>query len=131
MRTEPFGLPPKGGLHSVYRVAHTKNVTGLDTQGQLCNGHDSTPGASCVPRVASALLLMCTMCGCSGSPSRNILGSYFPSWMVCALGGLVAALIARVALRTTGLLAELPVPLVVFLSIGCATTFALWLLWLA
>ncbi len=69
--------------------------------------------------------------GCSSSPSRNILGSYFPSWMVCALVGLVAALAARAALKASGLLGELPVPLVVLLSIGCATTFALWLLWLA
>jgi hypothetical protein len=51
--------------------------------------------------------------------------------MVCALGGLVAALAVRVALKATGLLPELPVPLVVLLAIGCATTFALWLLWLA
>ena len=34
-------------------------------------------------------------------------------------------------MKTTGLLAELPAPLVALLSIGCATTFALWLLWLA
>ena len=93
-------------------------MTELHTQRQL-------------PRLASALLVMCTMYGCSGSPSRNILGSYFPSWMVCALVGLAVALIARVALKTTGLLAELPAPLVALLSIGCATTFALWLLWLA
>jgi hypothetical protein len=80
---------------------------------------------------AWALLLLCTLCGCNGSPSRNILGSYFPSWMVCALGGLVAALAARVALQATGLLIELPAPLVVLLAVGCATTFALWLVWLA
>jgi hypothetical protein len=80
---------------------------------------------------ACALLLMCTLSGCDGSPSRNILGSYFPSWMVCALGGLVAALVARVILKATGLLTELPAPLVVLLSVGCATTFALWLAWLA
>ncbi len=98
---------------------------------ELHNTHDSGRGARHLPRMASALLLMCTMCGCNGSPSRNILGSYFPSWMVCALAGLVVALIARVALKATGLLAELPAPLVVLLSIGCATTFALWLLWLA
>ena len=75
--------------------------------------------------------MACALCGCNGSPSRNILGSYFPSWMVCALGGLAAALLARVVLKATGLLPELPVPLVVLLSIGCATTFALWLVWLA
>ena len=51
--------------------------------------------------------------------------------MVCALVGLVVALLARIALKTSGLLAELPAPLVVLLSIGCATTFALWLVWLA
>jgi hypothetical protein len=74
---------------------------------------------------------MGTMAGCSGSPSRNILGSYFPSWMVCALLGLVVALAARAALKTAGLLGELPAPLVVLLCIGCATTFAFWLAWLA
>jgi hypothetical protein len=78
-----------------------------------------------------ALLLMSSICGCNGSPSRNILGSYFPSWMVCALVGLLVALVARFALKASGLLTELPAPLVVLLSIGCATTFGLWLLWLA
>jgi hypothetical protein len=51
--------------------------------------------------------------------------------MICALVGLGVALIARAVLKASGLLAELPAPLVVLLSIGCATTFALWLLWLA
>ena len=81
--------------------------------------------------VGTGLLLLCALYGCNGSPSRNILGSYFPSWMVCALAGLVAALAARVVLKSTGLLTQVPVPPVVLLSIGCATTFALWLLWLA
>ncbi len=81
--------------------------------------------------VAAALLLSTLLGGCSGSPSRNILGSYFPSWMVCALLGLMVALLARVALKYTGLLSEVPAPLIVLLSIGCATTFALWLVWLA
>jgi hypothetical protein len=81
--------------------------------------------------LTGAFLLICMISGCSASPSRSILGSYFPSWMVCALIGLMAALVARVVLKATGLLAELPAPLVVLLSIGCATTFALWLLWLA
>jgi hypothetical protein len=84
-----------------------------------------------VPTILPALLLISSMCGCSGSPSRNILGSYFPSWMVCALGGLVVALVARFALKAAGLLTEIPAPLVVLLAIGCATTFGLWLLWLA
>ncbi len=51
--------------------------------------------------------------------------------MVCAIGGIVAAVIARAILKATGLLAELPAPLPVILAIGCAVTFGLWLLWLA
>jgi len=80
---------------------------------------------------ALALMGIGLLTGCSGSPSRAILGSYFPSWMVCALIGLISALVARVGLKATGLIGELPAPLVVLLSIGCATTFAVWLLWLA
>jgi hypothetical protein len=87
--------------------------------------------ARLVLTLAEAILLSCMISACSGSPSRNILGSYFPAWMVCALVGLAAALAVRVALKATGLLTELPAPLVVLLSLGCATTFALWLLWLA
>jgi hypothetical protein len=71
------------------------------------------------------------LAGCNGAPSRNILGSYFPSWMVCALAGLGVALLARMLFRVTGLLDELPAPFVVLLAIACATTFALWLVWLA
>ena len=71
------------------------------------------------------------LAGCNGAPSRNILGSYFPSWMVCALAGLGVALLARMLFRLTGLLDELPAPFVVLLAIACATTFALWLVWLA
>ena len=81
--------------------------------------------------LTTALSLTSMISGCSGSPSRDILGSYFPSWMVCSLVGLAVALAARAVLKASGLLGELPAPLVALLSIGCAVTFALWLLWLA
>jgi hypothetical protein len=76
------------------------------------------------------LAALMSLVGCNGAPSRNILGSYFPSWMVCALLGIAVAGIARAIFKATGILEELPVAFVVFLAIGCATTFALWLLWL-
>jgi hypothetical protein len=69
--------------------------------------------------------------GCDGAPSRNILGSYFPSWMVCALVGLALALAARAIFKAVGMLEEIPVPLVVMLAIGSAGTFAMWLIWLS
>jgi hypothetical protein len=51
--------------------------------------------------------------------------------MVCALVGIAVAAIARTIFKATGILQELPMPLVVLLAIGTAATFALWLFWLA
>lgn len=76
------------------------------------------------------LVALLSLGGCNGAPSRNILGSYFPSWMVCAILGIAVAGIGRAIFKATGVLPELPVPFVVLLAIGCASTFALWLVWL-
>jgi hypothetical protein len=92
-------------------------------------------GASCrfapPARLWRAAPLLGLLGGCDGAPSRNILGSYFPSWMVCALVGIALALAARAIFKASGLLEELPVPFVVMLAIACAGTFAMWLIWLS
>jgi hypothetical protein len=82
-------------------------------------------------RLWRAAPMLGLLAGCDGAPSRNILGSYFPSWMVCALVGIAFALVARAIFKASGLLEELPVPFVVMLSIACAATFAMWLIWLS
>ena len=79
----------------------------------------------------AAALALAVLAGCSGAPSRNILGSYFPSWMVCALGGIAVGLLARSVLKAAGVLEEVPAPFAVILAIIVAASCALWLLWLA
>ena len=76
-----------------------------------------------------AVLLFLT--GCSGAPSRNILGSYFPSWMICVLIGLGVSIVVRWILVRLGMEKELPAPIVVHLALTVAFSFAAWLLWLA
>lgn len=81
-----------------------------------------------------AALLMLTgalLQGCSGAPSRNILGSYFPSWMVCALIALIITVIVRSLFVKAGIDATLPAPLIAYLGMFAAFTFAVWLIWLA
>jgi hypothetical protein len=97
---------------------------------QAFDSGDQTPRSSEVLRRLLYVAVV-SLGGCNGAPSRNILGSYFPSWMVCALIGIAVAGIARAILKASGILQELPVPFVVLLAIGCATTFGLWLVWLA
>jgi hypothetical protein len=69
--------------------------------------------------------------GCSSSPSRNILGSYFPSWMICALVGMGATVALRVVLAKLSIDGELPIPIVTYLSFATAVSLGMWLLWLA
>ena len=91
-------------------------------------------GFLCLPpaaRLWCAAPIVVFVGGCDGAPSRNILGSYFPSWMVCALVGIALALVARVVFKASGLLEELPVPFVVMLAIACAGNFTMWLIWLS
>jgi hypothetical protein len=76
-----------------------------------------------------APLLMLT--GCSSAPSRSILGSYFPSWMICVLIGMCATILVRGIFVKVGIDTELPMPVVVYLAFTIAFSFAIWLLWLA
>ena len=68
---------------------------------------------------------------CSSAPSRNILGSYFPSWMICVLIGVGLSIVVRWILVKLDMEKELPVPIVVHLAFAIAFSFAAWLLWLA
>jgi hypothetical protein len=75
--------------------------------------------------------LLLVLTGCSSAPSRNILGSYFPSWMICALVGIAATVALRVVLAKFGIDAELPIPIVIYLAFATAVSLGMWLLWLA
>jgi len=70
------------------------------------------------------------LAGCSGAPSQNILGSYFPSWMICTFAGLGAAIIVRQLLVAAGIDKTLPAPLVVYLALATSFAFVTWLIWL-
>ena len=70
------------------------------------------------------------LAGCSSAPSRSILGSYFPTWMICVLVGMCLTIVVRGLLVKVGVADELPVPIVVYLAFTLAFSFALWLLWL-
>lgn len=76
-----------------------------------------------------AVVSLLGLAGCSTAPSQNILGSYFPSWMVCTLAGLAVTLVVRQVFVLTGIDKDLPAPLVVYLALVVAFAFAGWLAW--
>ena len=62
------------------------------------------------------------------SPTVDILGSYFPAWMVCIISGLTLTLIAHWIVQMCHLKPYLgPAPLI-YSSLAIIFTFATWIL---
>jgi hypothetical protein len=40
--------------------------------------------------------------GCATAPSVNVLGAYFPDWMFCIVGAILATVVIHAALRASG-----------------------------
>lgn len=91
---------------------------------------DAPGGPVAAARIAVVLLAGGGVTGCTTAPSQAILGSYFPSWMICVLGGLLAAVAAHRLLVVVGVDKALPAPPLVYLAITVAAAFGIWLLWL-
>ena len=76
-------------------------------------------------RVAIAL----PVAACNSAPTLNLLGSYFPAWMLCAVLGIVAAVIIRQILAVAGINEYVVAPLLTYAGLAVATTLLAWLFW--
>ena len=59
-------------------------------------------------------------------PQINFIGSFFPSWMLCALIGIVVTLLARRLLVRTGVDPYVGPPALVYTSLAVLVTLGLW-----
>jgi hypothetical protein len=76
--------------------------------------------------VISAFLLATG--GCSGSPMFNILGSYFPSWLVCLAISIGLTFLAHLLVTTKKFADQLwPLP-IVYSALLCFFSCTLWLI---
>jgi YtcA family len=67
--------------------------------------------------------------GCSSAPTMDLLGSYFPGWMLCAVLGIVAAVIIRQILMACGINDYVVAPLLTYAGLAVSATLLVWLLW--
>lgn len=66
--------------------------------------------------------------GCSGPPAFNILGSYFPSWLVCLAIAIGLTFLAHLLVTAKKLADQLwPLP-VLYSSLICFFSCTLWLI---
>jgi hypothetical protein len=64
--------------------------------------------------------------GCSRAPSVDVLGSFFPGWLVCVILGIGLAAAARLASLRFRI--KVALPILVYPSLAAIFTFVLWLL---
>jgi hypothetical protein len=74
----------------------------------------------------AALLLFAT--GCSRAPTFNLLGSFFPAWILCGVIGIVLTVAVRMFLVRIDFEKELSPLIVVYPCMAAFFTFTLWLL---
>lgn len=66
------------------------------------------------------------LAGCSRAPSVDVMGSFFPGWLVCVILAIGLAAAARLALLRLRI--KVALPILVYPSLAAIFTFALWLL---
>jgi hypothetical protein len=62
------------------------------------------------------------------SPTLDLLGSYFPAWMLCAAAGVVAAVVVRQVLAVAGVAEYVVAPLLTYAGLALSATWLIWLL---
>ena len=78
--------------------------------------------------LAAGSLALMLAAGCSRAPTFNILGSFFPSWILCGIVGILLAVIVRVFFVRIKLEEQLTPLIVVYPCLAAFFTFTIWLL---
>ena len=76
-------------------------------------------------RVLGFFLPVPLLVGCSRAPAIDIVGSFFPAWLVCFIVAIV--LTALVRLLLVRLRVKVALPMLVYPGLLALFTFALWL----
>ena len=62
-------------------------------------------------------------------PQINVVGSFFPSWMLCAAIGILVAVLARQVFLRVGIDAYIGPRALVYPSLALLVTLTLWVTW--
>ena len=76
-------------------------------------------------RLLPLLLAAPILSGCSRAPSVEVLGSFFPAWLVCFIVAIVLTALARLLVMRLRL--KVALPMLAYPGLAAFFTFALWL----
>jgi hypothetical protein len=75
---------------------------------------------------ALAILGLAILPGCDGAPSINLLGSFFPGWMLCMILGVVGCLVLRQIFIKTNIEPQLHPRALVYFCLWLLIMLGLW-----
>jgi hypothetical protein len=78
-------------------------------------------------RTESRLAIALLVSGCRFAPSVNILGSFFPAWLICIIVGVVLTILTRQLFVAFNIASELRPAALVYPCLGGLWIFATWL----
>ena len=85
-------------------------------------------GASGITPFAACTASFLSMTGCSRAPAFNILGSFFPNWILCGVLGILLAVVARMLLVSVNFERDLAPLILIYPCMAAFFTFSIWLL---
>ena len=77
---------------------------------------------------AACVSLIFTSVGCSRAPSLNILGSFFPAWILCGVVGILLTVVARMLFVRANFEKELSPLILIYPCLAAFFIFSLWLM---
>src|SRR5208337_4116802 len=80
-----------------------------------------------IAKTAAGCAAAMLMTGCSRAPTFNILGSYFPAWILCGVIGILLTVVLRIVFVRTNIEAELSPLIVIYPCLAAFLTFTTWL----
>jgi hypothetical protein len=89
---------------------------------------NSANRVSCSWTTLAALPAACALAGCRQAPTFNILGSFFPAWLICMFAGVILAVVANRILVRFRLDNEIVLPILIYPCMALFFACTLWLI---
>jgi hypothetical protein len=80
----------------------------------------------CVGRISWLLFASWSLAGCARAPAIDVLGSFFPAWLVCLIPGILLSVLLQQWLARRRMILSYPV--LVYPCLTALFTFVTWLI---
>lgn len=88
----------------------------------------SNAGRFRIPAISACVLSVLPATGCSRAPFFNILGSFFPAWILCGLVGILLAVGVRILFVRMNFERQLSPLILIYPCLAAFFTFSIWLM---